>query len=167
MKTQEFRRIIEQMKLTSVPRRMVYIWQGKASELEDVFKGIEVHRIDPAAIGRQENITEGESTHLIEQYLHEMTKKYEAEREEPAVLIVENAILLIRYNCGLTTILKFGISPRSMVVLLFPKTTSACLPPRAGGWIKNDTAGLIERVKHQLGDSQCVIDDSGDGYEQA
>ena len=162
MKTSEFKDIIEQMKLTSVPRRMVYIWQGRSRDLDGFLKDLEAHRIDVAMIEKREILTEEETTRRIERYFIDIIKKYEKERNEPSIMVIENAILLARYHCELTAIMKYGISPRSMVVLIFPKAALASIPSRAERWIKNDTATLVDKVGRQLGDSYCIIDNQGD-----
>jgi hypothetical protein len=53
MKLSEFRSFIEQMKLTSVPRRLLFIWQGKIRELENLLVGLEIHRINLASMNTQ------------------------------------------------------------------------------------------------------------------
>ena len=162
MKTSEFKDIIEQIKSTSVPRRMVYIWQGRLCDLDGFFKNLEVHRIDIALLESKDSLTEEETTRRIERYLVNMIRRYESKRNEPSIMVIANAILLARYNCELTALLKYGISPRSLVVLVFPKATSASIPNRAERWIKNDTVALVEKIGRQLGDSHCIIDDQGD-----
>ena len=161
MKTAEFKDIIEQMKITAVPRRLIYLWQGKTRDLDDVLGHIDIHKIDLALIEKKDNLGEKEASHQLVEFLTHISKKYESERKEPSALVISNAILLARYNCELTALLKYAISPRSMVVMVFPKGTSTTLPIKAERWIKNNTMSLLERIGLQLGDPNCIIDDSG------
>jgi len=161
MKMSEFKNIINQMKITSVPRRLICLWQGKAMDLDNILREIEIHKIDLALIEKKGDLNEKNTAQQIERYMTYMLKKYESERTEPSALVISNAVLLSRYSCEMTALLKYGISPRSMVILVFPKAASKMLPIKAERWIKNNTESLIERIGLQLGSPNCVIDDLG------
>jgi hypothetical protein len=89
-------------------------------------------------------------------------KEYESSRNEPSVLVIENALLLARYSCDITAFFKFGISPRSAVILVFPEKSDRRLPIKAERWVKNEAASLLMRVAKQIGDAQSIIEESGE-----
>ena len=82
------------MKITAVPRRLIYLWQGKTRDLDDVLGHIDIHKIDLALIEKKDNLGEKEASHQLVEFLTHISKKYESERKEPSALVISNAILL-------------------------------------------------------------------------
>jgi hypothetical protein len=158
MTTKDFISLVDQMKRTSVPRRLIFLWNGPAKELENLLEGIETNRIDIASASPQKENAPEDTQHILENYLDKECKIYENNRNEPSALVIENAILLARYRCDLSPIFRHGISPRSTVILIFPKESHRQLPLRTGGWIKMDTSVILLQVAKQLGEPECVIE---------
>jgi hypothetical protein len=158
MTVQDFIALVDQMRRTSVPRRLIFLWRGPAKELENLLEGIEINRIDIAFISpEKENVSE-DTQHILENYLNKECQSYENNRNEPSALIVENAILLARYRCDMSPIFRHGISPRSAVILIFPKESLKQMPLRTEGWIKKDTSVILLQVAKQLGEPECIIE---------
>lgn len=158
MTVQDFITLVDQMRRTSVPRRLIFLWSGPAKELESLLERIEINRIDiGSASPGKENASE-DTQHILENYLDKVCKSYENNRNEPSALIVENAILLARYRCDMSPIFRHGISPRSAVILIFPKESLKQMPLRTEGWIKKDTSVILLQVAKQLGEPECIIE---------
>lgn len=158
MNVEYFTNIIAQMKQTSIPKRLIFIWSGPIKELENILEGIEFKKIDIAFANTGEQIAPDDTKRILENYLDKECQRYEEERNEPSALIVENAILLARYHCDMSPIFRHGTSPRSAVILIFPKESHKQLPPKAEGWIRRDTRGVLSNVTKQLGDLDCLIE---------
>ena len=159
MKKQEFLATIEHMKQSSVSRRLVFLWRGNSGELENVLKGLEIHKYDIASVFDDSCIDFNSIQKNINNWLKETCRNYDDNRNEPSALILMNSILLARYNCDLTPILRFGISPRSSVILVFPKDTQRKIPIRAEKWIKKDTKSIVIQTAKQLGEPKSIIED--------
>ena len=158
MNTQDFVTLIDQMKRTSVPRRLIFLWGSSTKELEGILEGVEFNRIDIASVNAEKQIPPEETQHILESYLDKECQRYENKRNEPSALVVENAVLLARYRCDMSPIFSHGISPRSAVILVFPKESHKQLPPRAEGWIKRDTRGILVQMAKQLGEPDSIIE---------
>ena len=158
MTIQDFITLVEQMKRSSVPRRLIFLWSGQTKELENILEGIETHRINVASVYAEGQPISEDNQHILETYLKEICKSYEDKRNEPSVLIVENAILLARYGCDMSPIFRYGISPRSAVILVFPKESYRQLPIRTEGWVKRDTHTIFLQMAKQLGEPKCIIE---------
>jgi hypothetical protein len=157
MTPQDFITLIEQMSKTSVPRRLIFLWTGPAKELETLLEGIEINRIDIASVSPKQENASIVTQHLLETYLDKACRNYKNSRNEPSALVVENAILLARYHCDMSPIFQYGISPRSAVILVFPKESHRQLPMKTEGWIKMDTGTMLLQVAKQLGEPECII----------
>lgn len=158
MTVQEFTEAIHQMKFGSVPKRMVFIWKDPIAQLEKVLAGIEIHQQDLADAASAGESGMNDPQHRLEAKLKDICKKYEETRNEPSTLFLQNAILLVRYGCDVSAVLRYGISPRSAVILLMPQETHRHLPPQTDGWVKRNTKELILRMAKQLGTPDCIID---------
>jgi len=158
MNIEDFGTMIDQMKRTTVPKRLIFIWSGPTKELENILKEIELKRVDIASANTGKQIASDEIQHILEDYIDKECRSYEKNRNEPSALIVENAILLARYHCDMSTLFRHGISPRSAVILIFPKESHKQLPPRAEGWIRRDTRSVLSNVSKQLGELDCLIE---------
>lgn len=158
MTVQEFSEAIHQMKSGVVPKRMVFIWKDPVTQLEKVLAGIEIHQQDLADAASPGESGMNDPQHLLETKLKDICKKYEETRNEPSTLVLQNAILLVRYGCDVSAVLRYGISPRSAVILLMPQETHRHFPPQTDGWVKRNTKELILRMAKQLGTPNCIID---------
>lgn len=158
MNIEDFVTIIDQMKRTTVPKRLIFIWSGSTKELENILEGIEFKGVDVASANTGKQIASDEIQHILEDYLDKECQSYEENRNEPSALIVQNAILLARYHCDMSPIFRHGISPRSAVILIFPKESHKQLPPRAEGWIRRDTRSVLLNIAKQLGELDCLIE---------
>lgn len=158
MNIEDFKSFMNQIKSGSVPSRLVFIWVGPTVLLDKILEGIEVHHQDLTnSEGSGENGMK-ETQHLLETNLKNICQHFEKSRNEPSVLIMKNAILLIRYGCDLRAVFRYGISPRSAVIFLMPKESHRHLPPKTDGWVKRNTNELITRMAKQFGQPNCIID---------
>jgi len=157
MTVQEFTEVIHQMKTGSVPMRMAFIWTDPIAQLKKVLADIEIHQHDLADASSSGEAGMNDPQHLIEIKLKDICKKYEENRNEPSVLVLQNAILLVRYGCDVSAVLRYGISPRSAVILLMPHESRRHFPPQTDGWVKRNTNELILRMAKQLGMPGCII----------
>jgi len=162
MKYEEFEARLAQIKQGPVPQRSVFIWVGAKSRLEPLLSDLEIHRADivAASLPPVDNAF-ADTTKSVATYLNEICQAYEKQRREPSVLVVDNSILLARYSCDLSALFRFAISPRSAVVLIFPKESRKDLPPRTDVWVERGTDAIVTQIARQLGDTSCVIDISG------
>ena len=158
MTVQDFIALVNQMRRTSVPRRLIFLWSSPAKELESLLEGIEINRIDIASASPEKKNASKDTQHILENYLDKECKSYESNRNEPSALVVENAILLARYHCDMSPFFRHGISPRSAVILVFPRESHRQLALRAEGWIKKDTSIILLQVTKQLGEPECIIE---------
>lgn len=158
MTIQDFITLVNQMRRTSVPRRLIFLWSGPARELQNLLEGIEFNQIDIASASPEKENASEDTQQILENYLKKECQSYENNRNEPSALVVENAILLARYRCDMSPIFRHGISPRSAVILIFPKESHRQLPLRTEGWIKKDTSVILLQVAKQLGEPECIIE---------
>lgn len=161
MNAAEFKNIINQMKRDSVPRRLIFIWSGPTPELEDILEGIERHRCDLVSAQTNDPSLIIDPKILLEAFLNQEFKSYSEKRNEPSALIVNDAILLARYGCDLSGLFRYGISPRSAVILVFPSESNRTFPIKVENWVKKNTRAIIERVSKQLGEPKCIIESAG------
>ena len=157
MNVEDLTRLMEQMKVGTVPSRLVFIWAGSFASLDKILEGIEVHRRDLVDSGDGGDGNK-EPQKSLETELKSICKHFEETRNEPAVLVVDNAILLMRYGCDLSSVFQYGISPRAAVILIMPKESHRHLPPKTDGWVKRNTKELMTRMAKQLGEPNCIID---------
>jgi hypothetical protein len=158
MTVQEFTEAIHQMKSGAVPKRMAFIWKDPVTQLEKVLTGIEIHHQDLADAASIGESGMNDPQYLLETKLKDICKKYEETRNEPSTLVLQNAVLLVRYGCDVSAVLRYGISPRSAVILLMPQETHQHFPPQTDGWVKRNTKELILKMAKQLGTPNCIID---------
>jgi len=158
MTVQEFTEAIRQMKSGSVTERMVFIWTDPIAQLEKVFADIEIHQQDLADAASPGKFGMNDPQNLLETKLKDICKKYDETKNEPSMLVLQNAILLVRYGCDVSAVLRYGISPRSAVMLLMPHETHRYFPPQMDGWVKRNTKDLILKMAKQLGTPNCIID---------
>jgi len=158
MNVDDLTKLMNQMKVGTVPSRLVFIWTGPISQLEDILQGVEIHKCDLANCDENGRIKIEDPQQFLEKKIKTVCKDYNKKRTEPSVLVLKNAILLIRYGCNLSTIFQYGISPRSAVIFLMPKESHRHLPVKTTGWVKKDTRELIARMARQLGIPNCIID---------
>jgi hypothetical protein len=137
---------------------LIFIWSGPTKELESILGGIEFKWVDIASANTGKQNASEEIQHILENYLDKECQTYEENRNEPSALIIKNAILLARYHCDMSSIFRHGISPRSAVILIFPKESHKQLPPRVEGWTKGDTRSVLSYVAKQLGEPDCLIE---------
>lgn len=157
MDFKDFRDLIDQMKETSIPRRMVFIWIGLVNELENSLEGIEMIRVDLAsAFSGVENDFD-QNRQSLELYLNRECQTFESDRNEPSALIIGNGILLARYGCDLSPIFRHGISPRAAVIIIFPNESQRQIPPKTDGWVKRDTKVVLTHLARQLGELDCIV----------
>jgi len=153
-----FTTLMNQMKVGIVPSRLVFIWVGPAATLDKILEGTEVHKQDLADYGSTGENGIKEPQRFLETKIKNICKKFEEARNEPAVLVLKNAILLTRYGCDLSAVFHYGISPRSAVIFLMPQESHRHLPPKTDGWVKRNTKEVIARMAKQLGTPNCIID---------
>jgi hypothetical protein len=158
MTVQEFTEAIHQMKSGAVPKRLVFIWTDPIAKVKKVMTGIEIHLQNLVDATAQDESGMKDPQHFLETKLNDFCKKFEESRNEPAALVLQNAILLMRYGCDISAIHRYGISPRSAVILLMPKESHRHFPPQTDGWVKRNTKDLITRMAKQLGMPDCIID---------
>ncbi|MBC8466651.1 MAG: hypothetical protein H8D55_02315 [Deltaproteobacteria bacterium] len=161
MNTWEFEDLINQMKQSTVPRRLIFIWSGQTTGLEDVLEGIETHHCDLVFSQSKDSSSINEPESLLETFLNDECKSYCKKRNEPSALIVNDAILLARYGCDLSGLFRYGISPRSAVILTFPSESNRPFPIKAENWAIRNTRAIMQRVSKQLGESKCIIEVAG------
>jgi hypothetical protein len=149
------------MKQGPVPRRLIFIWSGPASGLKENLHGIEIHRCDLVS-ARSEGSSSGEPPKgLLEAFVNQECRRYFERRNEPSVLIIDDAILLARYGCDMSPFFRYGISPRSAVILVFPSESYSQLPAKTETWVERNTRAILQRVSKQLGEPKCIIEASG------
>jgi hypothetical protein len=158
MTVEDFTTLMHQMKTSIVPSRLVFIWAGPTAALFKILEGIEVHRQDLANTEGAEGDEIKEPQRFLENRLKGVCKQFQEIRNEPAALVLKNAILLLRYGCDLSAVHRYGISPRSAVIFLIPQESHRHLPPRTDGWVKRNTKEPIVRMAKQLGTPNCIID---------
>ena len=161
MNTWEFENLINQMKQGTVPRRLIFIWSGPTPGLEDLLEGTEKHRCDLVFAQTKDSSLINEPKSLLETFLNDECKGYCERRNEPSALIVNDAILLARYGCDLSGLFRYGISPRSAVILVFPSESNRPFPIKAENWVKRNTSAVMQRVSKQLGEPKCIIEAAG------
>jgi len=159
--TAEFEDLINQMKQSTVPRRLIFIWSGPTPGLEDLLEGVETHRCDLVFAQSKGPSSINEPKGLMETFLNDECKNYCEKRNEPSALIVNDAILLARYGCDLSGLFRYGISPRSAVILTFPSESNRPFPIKAENWVKRNTRAIMQRVSKQLGEPKCIIEVTG------
>ncbi len=158
MKAEEFVSRLTQMKVGPVPQRPVFIWTGMKYKLEGLTEGLEAHYEDMAQTMLPKNDALADHRTFIQNHLNETCRDYQKNRQEPSVLIIENAILLARYSCDLSILFKLAVSPRSAAVLMFPRESGRDLPPRTETWVKRNTTSIMKQFARQLGDTDCIVD---------
>jgi len=158
MTIEEFTKIADQMKSGTVSKRLIFICSNSISQLEKIITNIEILQHDLVNIKSTEISEIINPQHYLEANLKNACKEYEGKRNEPSVLIIKNAILLVRYGCDMSAIHRYGISPRSAVILMMPKDVHRYMPPKTDGWIKKNTKELIKLMAKQLGIPNCIID---------
>ncbi|HUT70865.1 MAG TPA: hypothetical protein VMW89_09330 [Desulfatiglandales bacterium] len=161
MNTGEFESLIKQMKQGTVPRRLIFIWSGPTPGLEDLLEGIETHRCELVFSQTKDSSLINEPKSPLETFLNNECKSYSKRRNEPSALIVNDAILLARYGCDLSGLFRYGISPRSAVILVFPSESNRPFPIKAENWVKRNTRAIMQRVSKQLGEPKCIIEVAG------
>jgi hypothetical protein len=159
--TGEFENYINQIKQGTVPRRLIFIWSGPTLGLEDLLEGIEIHRCDLVSAQTKDSSLINEKKSLLETFLNDECKSYFESRNEPSAMIVNNAILLARYGCDLSGLFRYGISPRSAVILVFPSESNRTFPIKAENWVNRNTRAVMQRVSKQLGEPKCIIEGVG------
>ncbi len=157
----DFVTLVNQMKQGPVPLRLVFVWSGPAGGLEEILDGVEIHRCDLVSVRSDGSSSDENPKKSLEAYINQQCKTYDERRNEPSVLIIEDAILLARYGCDMSTFFRYGISPRSAVILLFPCESYRQFPIKTEGWVERNTRVIIQRVSKQLGEPKCVIEALG------
>ena len=161
MNIHEFVTLINQMKQGPVPRRLIFLWSGSEAALVEILDGIEIHRCELVSVRPSSSSTNEDPKKLLEAYINHQFQDYEEQRNEPSALIIGDAILLGRYGCNMSTFFRYGISPRSAVILVFPPESHRRFPVKTDGWVKRNTRTVIESVSKQLGEPNCIIEASG------
>ena len=161
MNTGEFENFINRMKQGTVPRRLIFIWSGPTPGLEDLLEGIEAHFCDLVFAQTKGASLINAPKSLLGSFLNDECKSYYERRNEPSALIVNDAILLARYGCDLSGLFRYGISPRSAVILVFPSESNRPFPIKAENWVKRNTRAIMQRVSKQLGEPKCIIEAAG------
>ena len=161
MNTGEIENFLNQMKQGPVPRRLIFVWSGPTPGLEDLLEGIETHSCDLLFAQTKDSSLINEPKSLLETFLNDECKSYSESRNEPSALIVNDAILLARYGCDLSGLFRYGISPRSAVILVFPSESNRPFPIKAENWVKRNTRAIMQRVSKQLGEPKCIIEAAG------
>lgn len=149
------------MKLGTVPRRLIFIWSGPTPALGGILEGIETHYCDLVSAKTTDSSLAIEPESRLETFLNDECKSYFERRNEPSALIVKDAILLARFGCDLSVIFRYGTSPRSAVILVFPSESNRPFPVKAENWVKRNTRSVMERVSKQLGEPKCIIEATG------
>lgn len=142
-------------------RRLIFIWSGPTPGMEDLLEGIETHCCDLVPAQTKDPLLIKEPKSLLETFLNDECKRYSERRNEPSALIVNDAILLARYGCDLSGLFRYGISPRSAVILIFPSESNRSFPIKAENWVKRNTRAILQRVAKQLGEPKCIIEAAG------
>lgn len=158
MMLQDFAALITQMKTSSVPKRLIFLWRGNKQDLEKTLEGIELHSHDLALEMPANRSDTTDPKASLEELIKKICEQYEDKRSEPSVLIIENALLLPRYGCALTFFLRHGISPRSAVIFVLPAESRRQLPTRTEALVKRNTNALALQVAKQLGEQDCIIE---------
>ena len=158
MNVEDLTKLMNQMKAGTVPSRLVFIWTGLTNQLEDILQGVEIHQCDMAECDENDGNKIVEPQQFLEKKMKTVCKDYNEQRNEPSVLVMKNAILLIRYGCDLSAVFQYGISPRSAVIFLMPMESHRHLPAKTDGWVKRNTRELITQMARQLGMPNCIID---------
>ena len=161
MNTAEFNNYISQMKKGTVPHRLIFVWSGPVSALEEAIEGLDIHRCDLVSAQSHRLGPDEDTKILLEKFLSEECKGYSERRNEPSTLIVNDAILLALYGCDLSGLFRYGISPRSAVILVFPSESNRTFPIKVENWVKKNTRAIIERISKQLGEPKCIIEAAG------
>jgi len=158
---EEFLNILDHMRTSSVPWRLAFIWNQSETILRDILSKYDVELSQIDLIANHDSKINGfkDIQKAIENWLESECKRYEAERKEPSALIIRNAILLARYSCDLSPILRHGISPRSAVILVVPPDSIKRIPPRAEAWVKKNAGGIVLQMTKQLGITKSIIRD--------
>lgn len=155
---QDFLVFIHQMKKGSVPKRLIFIWQGTQHDLLKNLDGIEIHCHNPALEIPFNRLEDGNHRIVIEEFIKKTCEQYEDKRNEPSALIIENAILLPRYGCDLSFFLRHGISPRSAVILVFPPESRRQLSARTDALVNRNTNAITLQIAKQIGEQDCIIE---------
>ena len=111
-------------------KRPIFVWTGTKTELEELIKGLDIHYEDMVLSLSSKNNSLSDHPKIIQSYLNKMCRTYQESRQEPSIMIIDNAILLARYACDLSVLFKFVVSPRSAVVLIFPQESRRDFPIR-------------------------------------
>jgi len=156
--TEEFGNFIDQMKRGTVPRRLIFIWNGPRIGMDDLLEGIETHRCDLTTAQTKDALLANSPGRLLEEFLVDECRIYSEMRNEPSALIVNDAILLARYGCDLSGLFRYGTSPRSAVILVFPSESNRHFPARTEDWVERNTRAVLQRVAKQLGEPKCIIE---------
>jgi hypothetical protein len=149
------------MKKGTVPHRLIFIWSGPASGLEAAIEGLDIHWCDLVSAQSHRLGPDDDAKTLLEKFLNDECKSYSERRNEPSALIVNDAILLARYGCDLSGLFRYGISPRSAVILIFPSESNRAFPIKTENWVKRNTRDILQRVAKQLGEPKCIIEVAG------
>ncbi len=154
----DFLVLIHQMKKGSVPKRLIFIWQGTKNDLLKHLNGIETHCHNPALEIPYNRVEDGNHRIILEEFIKKTCEQYEDNRNEPSALIIENAILFPRYGCDLSFFLHRGISPRSAVILVFPPESRRQLSARTDALVNRNTNAIVLQVAKQIGEPNCIIE---------
>lgn len=155
---QDFLVLIHQMKKGSVPKRLIFIWQGTQHDLLKHLDGMETHCHNPALEIPSNRLPDGNHRIILEEFIKKTCEQYEDNRNEPSALIIENAILFPRYGCDLSFFLRHGISPRSAVILVFPPESRRQLSARTDALVNRNTKAIVLQVAKQIGEQDCIIE---------
>ena len=161
MNTDEFDNYINQMKKGTVPHRLIFIWSGPVTSLEEALEGLDIHCCDLVSAESHQLGLDDDIKTLLEKFLNIQCKGYSERRNEPSALIVNDAILLARYGSDLSGIFRHGISPRSAVILVFPSESNRTFPIKTENWVRRNTRAILQRVAKQLGEPKCIIEVAG------
>lgn len=161
MTSQDLSSLIEQMKKSSVPRRLIFLWRGSIQDLKKSLEGVELHCHNVALEIPAGRLESANPKTILEEFIKKTCEHYEDKRNEPSALVIENAVLLPRYGCDLSFFLRYGISPRSAVILVFPPESRRQVPARTETLIKRNTNAIAVQVAKQLGEPDCIIEASG------
>lgn len=158
MMQQDFSTLLDQMKTSSVPKRLIFLWQGSKQDLGKALDGIQMHCHDAALDVPAKRLDAADPRSVLEEFIKKTCEQYEDKRSEPSALIIENAILFPRYGCDLTFFLRHGISPRSAVIFVLPAESRRQLSTRTEALVKRNTNAIVLQVAKQLGEQDCIIE---------
>lgn len=134
MNSEEFKKLVDQLKERPLPGKHVYVWNGDEKSLFGVIDKELIKKLDLACDVQLEESKDYPETYfsrLIEKEIEKKLFGFYSEitdLKKQQVLVVSSSSILSRYKIGLTVFYNCYVGDRTMVVFVVPKPQTLVLP---------------------------------------